>query len=144
MYEGTAPASVTRPTGTVELADTEELASVAGQAEAADSTGQAGHGAPMTVETARRLAALLAPHLVAMRAVTAGTRYGACTGADPAATSAAATSAAATSAAATSAAATSAAATSAAATSAAATGQASPASAATRIFIAGMLERISA
>ncbi len=29
----------------------------------------------MTPETARRLAAILAPHLVAMRAVTAGTRY---------------------------------------------------------------------
>jgi hypothetical protein len=29
----------------------------------------------MTPETARRLAAALAPHLVAMRAVTAGTRY---------------------------------------------------------------------
>jgi hypothetical protein len=28
---------------------------------------------PMTPETARQLAALLAPHLVAMRAVTAGT-----------------------------------------------------------------------
>jgi hypothetical protein len=32
----------------------------------------------MTPETAQRLAALLAPHLVAMRAVTAGTRYEAC------------------------------------------------------------------
>jgi hypothetical protein len=30
---------------------------------------------PLTPETARRLAALLAPHLVAMRAVMAGTRY---------------------------------------------------------------------
>jgi hypothetical protein len=30
---------------------------------------------PMTPETARHLAAILAPHLVAMRAVTAGTRY---------------------------------------------------------------------
>ena len=30
---------------------------------------------PMTPEAARRLAAILAPHLVAMRAVTAGTRY---------------------------------------------------------------------
>jgi hypothetical protein len=29
----------------------------------------------ITPETARRLAAVLAPHLVAMRAVTAGTRY---------------------------------------------------------------------
>ena len=30
---------------------------------------------PMTAEAARRLAAILAPHLVAMRAVTAGTQY---------------------------------------------------------------------
>jgi hypothetical protein len=30
---------------------------------------------PMTPEAARRLAAILAPHLMAMRAVTAGTRY---------------------------------------------------------------------
>ena len=30
---------------------------------------------PMTPEAARRLAATLAPHLVAMRAVTAGTQY---------------------------------------------------------------------
>jgi hypothetical protein len=30
---------------------------------------------PLTPEAARRLAAILAPHLVAMRAVTAGTRY---------------------------------------------------------------------
>ncbi len=30
---------------------------------------------PLTPETARRLAAVLAPHLVAMRAVTAGTQY---------------------------------------------------------------------
>jgi hypothetical protein len=30
---------------------------------------------PITPETARRLAAILAPHLMAMRAVTAGTRY---------------------------------------------------------------------
>lgn len=35
---------------------------------------------PMTPETARRLAAILAPHLVAMRAVTAGTRYEGCLG----------------------------------------------------------------
>jgi hypothetical protein len=75
----------------------------------------------MTAETARQLAALLAPHLLAMRAVTAGTRYGAPAGtdADPAASAAVATG----------------------------TGAAVPtprASAATRIFIAGMLERISA
>ena len=36
---------------------------------------------PMTPETARRLAAILAPHLAAMRAVTAGTPYEDC---DPA------------------------------------------------------------
>jgi hypothetical protein len=30
---------------------------------------------PMTPETARQLAAILAPHLTAMRAVTAGTSY---------------------------------------------------------------------
>jgi hypothetical protein len=30
---------------------------------------------PMTPEAARRLAAVLAPHLLAMRAVTAGTQY---------------------------------------------------------------------
>jgi hypothetical protein len=30
---------------------------------------------PMTPETARRLATILAPHFVAMRAITAGTRY---------------------------------------------------------------------
>ncbi len=35
----------------------------------------------MTPETARRLAAILAPHLAAMRAVTAGTQY-ACGGED--------------------------------------------------------------
>jgi hypothetical protein len=33
---------------------------------------------PMTPEAARLLAAILAPHLVAMRAVTAGTRYAKC------------------------------------------------------------------
>ena len=36
---------------------------------------------PMTPETARRLATILAPHLTAMRAVTAGTPYEDC---DPA------------------------------------------------------------
>jgi hypothetical protein len=36
---------------------------------------------PMTPETARQLAAILAPHLTAMRAVTAGTPYEDC---DPA------------------------------------------------------------
>jgi hypothetical protein len=38
---------------------------------------QAANLPPMTPETARRIAAILAPHLVAMRAVTAGTRYAA-------------------------------------------------------------------
>jgi hypothetical protein len=63
---------------------------------------------PLTPEQARRLAAELAPHLLAMRAVTAGTRY--------------------------------------AEAAAAASGTApDPAvSPATRIFIAGMLDRISA
>ncbi len=72
----------------------------------------------MTAETARQLAALLAPHLMAMRAVTAGTRYGASAGpdADPAAV----------------------------ATGTGAAVLTPRASAATRIFIAGMLERISA
>jgi hypothetical protein len=66
----------------------------------------AGCESPLTPEAARRLAAELAPHLLAMRAVTAGTRYAE---ADP--------------------------------------GQsgAGPAvSPATKIFIAGMLDRISA
>ncbi len=77
-----------------------------GQAnEPRQAAGQADQAPPMTAEAARRLAALLAPHLLAMRAVTAGTRFGACAG--PAAASA------------------------------------PPASPATRIFIAGMLERIS-
>jgi len=80
---------------------------------------------PMTAEAARRLAALLAPHLLAMRAVTAGTRYGTCAGADadPAADHIVVTSTGAGSAAAV---------------------QQPPATAATQIFIAGMLERISA
>jgi hypothetical protein len=67
----------------------------------------AGSESPLTPELARRLAAELAPHLLAMRAVTAGTRYEAAAVApdvspDPAV------------------------------------------STATRIFIAGMLDRISA
>jgi hypothetical protein len=40
--------------------------------------GPASGSAEMTPETARWLAATLAPHLVAMRVVTAGTRYEAC------------------------------------------------------------------
>jgi hypothetical protein len=79
---------------------------------------------PMTAETARRLAAALAPHWLAMRAVMAGTPYGTPAGTGPASTSTAATSTA--------------------ATSTAAAAQLPPASAATTIFIAGMLERISA
>jgi hypothetical protein len=73
---------------------------------------------PMTAESARRLAAVLAPHLLAMRAVTAGTRYAVCADAGPAAVDAVAGTA--------------------------AGAQSLPVSAATTIFIAGMLERISA
>jgi len=69
---------------------------------------------PLTAEAARQLAALLAPHLLAMRAVTAGTRYGASESIDGEGDDDAAAA------------------------------QAPAASAATRIFIAGMLERISA
>jgi len=90
MYEGTAPASVT-PSGELQ---------------------------PMTAEAARRLAAVLAPHLVAMRAVTAGTRYATCSSAGPEEADTV--------------------------TGTAAEVQLPPVSAATRIFIAGMLERISA
>jgi len=90
MYEGTAPASVTQP---------DQLP-------------------PMTAEAARRLAAELAPHLVAMRAVTAGTRYATGTSTGPVAADSA--------------------------TGTAAGVQLPLASAATTIFIAGMLERISA
>jgi hypothetical protein len=67
---------------------------------------------PMTPEAARRLAAILAPHLVAMRAITAGTQYdgsGGSTAEDTAGGSCA-----------------------------------PPASPATRIFIAGMLQQIPA
>jgi hypothetical protein len=67
----------------------------------------AGSESPLTPELARRLAAELAPHLLSMRAVTAGTRY-------------------------------------AEAAAAPGTGQEPAASPATRIFIAGMLDRISA
>jgi hypothetical protein len=66
----------------------------------------AGCESPLTPELARRLAADLAPHLLAMRAVTAGTPY-AEAGAGPA-------------------------------------GAGSAVSPATQIFIAGMLDRISA
>jgi hypothetical protein len=67
----------------------------------------------MTPETARRLAAILAPHLVAMRAVTAGTRYAGC-GRDEARGDGVSAQ------------------------------QEPPVSPATKIFIAGMLERIPA
>jgi hypothetical protein len=83
-----------------------EQAQATGQPSA---NGQADQLPIMTAESALRLAAILAPHLMAMRVVTAGTPYGACTDTDPAAAA-----------------------------------QAPPASAATRIFIAGMLERLSA
>lgn len=66
---------------------------------------------PLTPETARHLAAVLAPHLVAMRAVTAGTQYadsGEGGGGDDA------------------------------------VGARRPVSPATKIFIAGMLQRIPA
>jgi hypothetical protein len=76
---------------------------------------------PMTAESARELAAVLAPHLLAMRAVTAGTRYAVCADAGPAAVDAVD-----------------------AAAGTAAGAQSLPVSAATTIFIAGMLERISA
>jgi hypothetical protein len=66
----------------------------------------AGGESPLTPEQARRLAAELAPHLLAMRAVTAGTQY-AETGPGP-------------------------------------SGTGSAVSPATKIFIAGMLDRISA
>jgi hypothetical protein len=69
----------------------------------------------MTPETARRLAAILAPHLVAMRAVTAGTPYADC-GQDQARDEGLSGS----------------------------PGVGPQISPATRIFIAGMLERISA
>ena len=93
------------------------------QAQAAEQPDQP---PPMTAETARRLAVALAPHWLAMRVVMAGTPYGTPAGTGPASASTAATS------------------TSTAATSTAAAAQLPPASAATTIFIAGMLERISA
>jgi hypothetical protein len=92
--------------------------------EQAHATAQPDQLPPMTAEAARRLAAALAPHWLAMRVVTAGTPYGAPAGTGPAATNTAATSTA--------------------ATNTAAAAQLPPASAATTIFIAGMLERISA
>jgi hypothetical protein len=90
----------------IEQVPTVDPAQASGQSCA---TAEADQLPPMTPEAARQLAAALAPHLLAMRMVTAGTRYGACATADPAAAA-----------------------------------QLPPASAATTIFIAGMLERISA
>jgi hypothetical protein len=92
--------------------------------EQAEATGLADQPPRMTAEAARQLAAILAPHLMAMRAVTAGTPYGARSGAEPVPAEPAAGDPA--------------------ATSAAAVVQLPPASPATRIFIAGMLERLSA
>jgi hypothetical protein len=46
---------------------------------------KAGELPDMTPETAQQLAAMLAPHLLAMRAVTAGTRYEASAGVESAA-----------------------------------------------------------
>jgi hypothetical protein len=97
--------------------------------EQAEATGLAQQPPRLTAEAARQLAAILAPHLIAMRAVTAGTPYGACSSADPEAAEPAAGDPAATSTA---------------ATSTAAVAQLPPASPSTRIFIAGMLERLSA
>lgn len=96
--------------------------------EQAHATAQPDQLPPMTAETARRLAAALAPYWLAMRVVTAGTPYGACVGIDPAATSTAPADPAAGDLA---------------AASTAAAAQLPPASAATTIFIAGMLERLS-
>jgi hypothetical protein len=87
----------------------------------------------MTAEAARRLAATLAPHLMAMRVVTAGTRYGTRAGGDPTAAGPSAGDPAAGDPAGEGA-----------ATGTAAAGQLPPASPATRIFIAGMLERLLA
>ena len=108
---------------------------------------------PMTPETARRLAAILAPHLVAMRAVTAGTQYEGCAGEDSAGLdSAGLDSAGLDSAGLDSAGLDSAGLDSAGETEAAAAAGngltadpgSPPVSPATKIFIAGMLDRISA
>jgi hypothetical protein len=105
----------------IEEAQATEQAHATGQPSAA---GQADQLAPMTAEAARRLAAILAPHLMAMRAVTAGTRYGTRASVNPSAPGPAAGDPV--------------------AARTAAAAQLPPASAATRIFIAGMLERLSA
>ncbi len=93
---------------------------------------------PMTPETARRLAAILAPHLVAMRAVTAGTRYEGCAGPGSAGPGSAGLDSAGLGSA-----------DETGAVAAAGDGLATdpgspPVSPATKIFIAGMLDRISA
>ena len=102
-------------------AQANEQAQTTGQSSA---IGQPDQLTPMTAESAQRLAAILAPHLMAMRAVTAGTPFGACTDIDPAAAGHAAGDLA--------------------ETTTAAAAQLPAASPATRIFIAGMLARLSA
>jgi hypothetical protein len=122
MSIGIMQAESTEQTHATGQAQVIERTQATGQAQATGQPsviGQAEEPPPMTAEAARRLAVILAPHLMAMRAVTAGTPYGACAGADPAAGDRGATSA-------------------------AEVAQLPPASAATRIFIAGMLERLSA
>jgi hypothetical protein len=119
MYEGTGPAQAIQPAESIDLGNTIEFAiSAAAATEAGDAgavdqpeAAQPNPEAPMTAEAARRLAVALAPHLMAMRAVTAGTRYGTRPEMDQTGEDAA---------------------------------EAPQPSAATRIFIAGMLERISA
>jgi hypothetical protein len=61
-------------TGLVMMTECDQTAKTA---EDHDQSGlnAAGDLPQMTPETARRMAAILAPHLVAMRAVTSGTRY---------------------------------------------------------------------
>ncbi len=103
---------------------------------------------PMTPETARRLAAILAPHLVAMRAVTAGTRYEDCggelAGTDAPAAPGGADGVSAGGATPGGAAAGGATPSGATPGALAADGGSPPISPATKIFIAGMLDRISA
>jgi hypothetical protein len=136
----------------IEPAHAAEQEQATGQAHAtalAHATARQDQLPPMTAEAARRLAAALAPHWRAMRVVTAGTPYGSCPGtdqaaADPGAGDPAAASTAAASTAAASTGATRPAATGPPATGTGAAAQLPPASAATTIFIAGMLERLSA
>jgi len=84
MYEGTGPAQAIQRADSIDPANTIEFAISAAEASEAGDAGAVGQPAaaqpdpeaPMTAEAARRLAVALAPHLMAMRAVTAGTRYG--------------------------------------------------------------------